>query len=101
MSKRYKQSNDSIDMTPRYAPTEVTLSGRRAPVIRYIVHPPGTHRGVITPDMTALELVTDRGSRWYGVEDAYINSELKMVVVGTDRRDEVRMAWKVVPKNKR
>lgn len=90
-----------LDMTPRYAPTEVLVvsggGGRTAPVIQSIVHPPGDHpKGCpLVKTITALELKTAFGSRWYGVERAYINSELRMVVVGTPKRDEVRMKWPV------
>jgi hypothetical protein len=103
---RPSSSTGEIDMTPRYAPKEVMVahSGRPGtyPVTQYRVFPPGTHpnSGIIN-DMTALELVTVAGSRWYGVSDAYINSQLRMVVIGTNRRDEVRMKWKIVPKQMR
>ena len=94
MSKR-----SEISMVPRYAPTEVMLARAGIqPVISFVVHPPNSHKSAIRSDMTALELITPYGSRWYGVEHAYINSQLRMVVVGTNRKDEVRMRWKVVPK---
>lgn len=88
-----------LDMTPRYAPETVFITSGNTfgnlPVIRYIVHPANTHpKSPIKNDMVALECVTSDGSRWFGVESAYINSELKMVVVGTNKRDEVRMKWK-------
>ncbi len=101
MTHRYERSAD-LDMTPRYAPKSVLIAGAgEVPVIRYVVHPAGAHPGPIRQDMIALELVTPRGSRWYGVEDAYINSQLRMVVVGTNRRDEIRMKWPIVPKKYR
>jgi hypothetical protein len=90
-----------LDMTPRYAPTTdlfSTPSGfRYLPVEQYIVHPPGSHpKGCpLIQDCTALELRASAGSRWYGCDSARINSELKMVVVGTNRRDEVRMKWPI------
>lgn len=91
--------DDAIDMTPRYAPTSVMVAGGQTrPVLQAIVHPAGTHpKSPIRDDMKALELRTDRGARWYGVEDAYINAQLRMVVVGTPKGDEVRMKWAVVP----
>lgn len=96
-------ASSDIDMTPRYAPDKVLVLGYgMLPVRQYLVHPAGTHpHSPIRNDMKALELRTAAGSRWYGVEDAYINSELKAVVVGTNKRDEVRMGWKVVPKSRR
>jgi hypothetical protein len=88
----------SLDMTPRYAPTHVIIARAMAllPVTRYIAHPAGTHPdSPIKNDMMALECITAKGSRWYGCESAYINSELRMVVVGFDSRDEVRSKWEV------
>jgi hypothetical protein len=89
------------DLTPRYAPTEVMIvSGKRfgmAPVIGAIAHPPMAHpKGCpLIQECCALELQTEFGSRWFGCERAYINSELRMVVIGTPSRDEVRMKWSV------
>jgi hypothetical protein len=88
-----------MDMTPRYAPKTVQVRGySNVKATGYKVHPPGTHHGPIVSSMTALEIETPYGSRWFGVESAYINSQLRAVVVGTNRRDEVRMKWLVVPK---
>ena len=91
-----------LDMTPRYAPeTVMTLKGER-PVLKYIVHPKGKREECpISENMAALEIVTDSGSRWFGVSDAYINAELRMVVVGTNVRDEIRMKWTPVPEKHR
>src|SRR5690349_10952274 len=96
------------DLTPRYAPDRViVISGpeRKAyaePVHKYIAHPEGAHpKGCpLRPDCVALELVTTFGSRWYGCQRAYINSELRMVVVGANSRDEVRMQWAPVPEDR-
>src|SRR6267142_5565881 len=91
---------DNYDMTPRYAPNEVIVRVRggfaKRPVLRWVVHAAGTHpNSPIRNDMMALECVTDSASAWYGVQNAYINSELRMVVVGTNTRDGVRMRWPV------
>ena len=89
---------DDLDMTPRYAPDHVIIAKamKLCPVTQSIAYPPGTHpHSPIKNDMTALELVTGHGSRWFGCERAYINSELRMVIVGTNPRDEVRMKWPV------
>ena len=97
---------NNLDLTPRYAPDRVMMSQGRhfaeVPVMRYIVHPAGQHppKCPIIPTMPALELVTAYGSRWYGVESGYINSELRMVITGTNPRDEVRMKWAQVPANR-
>jgi ABC-type phosphate/phosphonate transport system substrate-binding protein len=40
-------------------------------------------------------------SRWYGCIRAYINAELRMVIVGTNSRDEVRAKWEIVPEDLR
>lgn len=97
MNHRYPASTPDLDMTPRYAPTTVVVNGGSAPVVQSKVHPPGLHsRSPIRDEMTALELVTEHGSSWYGCQAAWINSESKMVVIGIDPRDEVRMKWKVV-----
>lgn len=85
-----------LDLTPRYAPKSVIIAKvmKLCPVVRYVAHPPNTHpQSPINNSMTALECVTEHGSRWFGVESAYINSELRMVITGTDPRDEVRMKW--------
>lgn len=83
------------DMTPRYAPTEVmSIKHGIVPVRTWKIHPPETHFwSPLVNDMTALECVTEHGSRWYGIERGYINSELRMVIEGTNPRDEVRMKW--------
>ncbi len=91
-----------MDLQPRYAPDHVFVArlprgAVNVPVIRYHSFPPGTHPAncPLIPTCTALELVTEHGSRWFGVERAWINSELRMVVSGTNPRDEVRMNWEV------
>lgn len=90
------QTTTELDLTPRYAPKSVITAEamKLYPVTRYIAHPPNTHpQSPIVNSMTALECQTAHGSRWFGCERAYINSELRMVVVGTNPRDEVRMKW--------
>lgn len=86
-----------IDRTPRYAPDKVIIAQamKLCPVIQYVVHPPHTHNGPIKANYLALECKTAHGSRWFGCEAAWINSELRMVTVGFDDRDEVRRKWEV------
>ena len=91
-----------MDRTPRYAPIKVIVirsdgKGVMAPVTGAIAWPSGNHPAgcPLIPDCVALELQTEFGPRWFGCEHAYINSELRMVVVGTNERDEVRMKWEV------
>lgn len=87
---------NETDTTPRYTPDFVVCRTTNAPVVRRVVHPPGTHaHSPIRNDMTALELVTEHGSRWYGVERGWINSELRMVVCGFNARFEEMCAWSV------
>jgi hypothetical protein len=90
-----------IDMTPRYAPTTDLFSTSQGfqylPVERSIAHPPGLHpkNCPLIKECTALELKASNSSRWYGCVSAHINSELRMVVIGTNSRDEVRMKWPI------
>ena len=89
------------DMITRYAPESVRIVSPKlpshsavVPVKRHIVHQPQNHTGSpIRDDMTALECVTDYGSRWYGIDKGWINSELRMVIQGTNKKDTARMNW--------
>lgn len=86
------------DMQPRYAPESVLVDhdGRMvfAPVLSWRIHAPGTHTGPLVKSCTALEMVTAHGSRWWGVDKGWINSELRMVVQGFDDRNEILRSWK-------
>ena len=86
-----------LDNTPRYVPDKVmTVTGVRK-VIRVTSFPPGTHpKSPIINTLTDVEVTTDnKQSRWYGVERCYINSELRFVVVGFNRRFEEISKWEV------
>lgn len=63
------------------------------PVVRTIVHPPGQHAGPIKAETAALELVTDCGSRWWGIERGWIASDLAVHVI-VDDMCELRRAWR-------
>jgi len=95
---RYQQS-EAIDRVPRYAPSKVIIAQamKLADVDSYHVYPPNVHpdKCPIKPEYTVLECRTQYGSRWFGCESAHINSELRMVVIGFDTRDEVRAKWEV------
>jgi hypothetical protein len=93
--------SDEIDRVPRYAPRKVVCKMTMVAVLSYHVYPVGQHpEGCpLTEDCVALELRTARGSRWYGCENAWINSKLRMVVVGFSANDEVRRTWKPVKKS--
>ena len=78
-----------------YAPVQVMIFGAGlCAVKKSVTHLPGQHpkNSPIRKDLTALELITDRGSRWFGVESAKINSELKMVVTGGPL-DAEKLGW--------
>jgi len=74
----------------------MTVLGGMQPVIRVLAHPPGQHpkHSPIRPDLTAVELVTRVGSRWFGFETARINSRLEMEVSGYSPLFESVNAWK-------
>ena len=79
----------------KYAPESVQIIGEGVCKVEgWIVHPPGEHKSSpIRNDMAALELQTSFGSRWYGVTNGWINSELRMVVsIPADSKCEIRTA---------
>jgi hypothetical protein len=85
-----------IDRAPRYAPEMVMVChGIEVPVLRAIAHPPGKHppHCRLVSTCVALELETAYGSRWWGFEEAHINSELRMVVSGFPAHDALRSRW--------
>lgn len=79
----------------KWVPESVmTLQGVR-PVIRVIAHAPGNHPPgcPLVTSCTAVEVITDAGRRWYGVESARIDSYLRMRVSGFNPRFEEMAAW--------
>lgn len=90
-----------VDRVARYAPEYVFIvrngEARTCEVEQHRVFAPNAHPAgcPIVGSLTALECVTAAGSRWYGFERAWINSELRMVVSGFGARDEVRAKWPV------
>jgi hypothetical protein len=94
---------DPQEETWKYAPEEVLIVRGNAwdtlPVTSYIAHAPNTHTSPIKPELIALELKTARGSRWYGVKKAKINSELKMIFVPISEKDEVLRKLPDVPED--
>ena len=92
------------DLIPRYAPETVACGGKNlVSVLKSIFHPKGLapNRCPIITGIGVLELQTENGSRWYGCQEAYINSELKMVVIGCNSRDEIRMGWQICKEEKK
>jgi hypothetical protein len=75
----------------------MTLKGVR-PVIGVAAHPPLLHPNgcPIFKGLTAVEVKTDGCSRWYGVEKAYIDATLQMVVEGFDEGFEEMAKWPLV-----
>jgi hypothetical protein len=96
-----QSATEVIDMQPRYVPETLIVDGRRASVQRYLIHPGGKHPNgcPLVAEYLAVECQTEFGSRWFGCSSAWINSELRMVVRGTNPRDEVRMQWKICRKD--
>lgn len=88
------------DRVPRYVPSTVLILGHGyVPVIRSTFHPAYKHPAdcPLVNGIGALELVTEHGTRWWGFDDGYINSQLRMVVTGFPRRCELRSKWTKVP----
>ena len=92
-----------MDRIPRYVPDRIAgFSGPfivHAKVLRTAFHPAGTHKSPIMAESGALEIVTASGTRWFGVEKAYINSTLRMVAVGFPAAFEEMAKWEKVPQN--
>ena len=84
-----KTANDKWTPT-----TTFILRHGQVPVLRVVAHPPGTHnKSVIVDHMTAVELVTAHGSRWFGFANAFIDSHLRMRCVGWNPRNELVQIW--------
>jgi len=82
------------DVIPRYVPSQIICKMVLVPVTSVVFHPNGSDDSPLIKGIPCIEVRTERGSRWFGCDHAYINSELRMVVVGHDSRDEVRNSWK-------
>jgi hypothetical protein len=88
----------TLDMTPRYLPEVLGSVGGPGKVYKAMAFPPGEHPPAcpLIPECTAVCAWLDNGRlRWFGCEKAYIDSHLRMVVVGTNPLDEIRMKWEV------
>lgn len=88
------------DNIPRYVPDRViTLYGLET-VLRIQSYPPNTHpESPLIPDCTAIELTTQFGTRWYGVDSAWINSELRFVIKGFPSNFSELSKWEKVNEN--
>ena len=85
-------------LTPEAVLVVTGKTWRTLPVLRTIAHPPGQHpEGCpLVATCTAVELVTEAGSRWWGFERAWIGSDLRMHVAGWDDRNEIVRGWETV-----
>ncbi len=92
------------DNHPRYVPKQISLLGVITPVTSVGSFPPGSHptNGCcpIGKDYTAVEVGTKYGSRWFGFDKVWINSELRFVVQGFDSKFEEVSKWEKVDENK-
>lgn len=96
-------SDQVLDNTPRYLPKTLMTKDGEGVVVWARFYPPGCHPAdcPLLPDVGAVEAIVALPdlrvhNRWFGCQRAYVDSTLRMVVIGTDPRDEVRMAWEVV-----
>ncbi len=98
-----------VDRAWRYAPQQVTVHADDRllwlNVESYVAYPPGKHPSECPIEQTLWALQMRSGtlhfySRWWGFEEAKINSELRMIVRGFSSNDEVRMKWDLVPEDK-
>ena len=87
-----------IDNRPRYVPAYVmTLKGMQQ-VSGVVSYPASGHpdKCPIVATMVAVHVqVPNSAGRWYGVDKAWINSELRMVVQGFNAKFEELAAWTV------
>lgn len=80
-------------MNDKWTPEVIICCCRRVIVNSVVSHPPGTHPdSPIKKDMTAVELRTVMCSRWFGCDKAYIDSHLRMRVVGLGA-SEIYNSW--------
>lgn len=95
--KTWRLVTDFPTPTPdKWTPTTtIMFNGVRVPVRCTIAHNPGNHpEGCpIVPNLYAVELVTEQGSRWWGFERASIDSHLRMRVSGYSPKNEIVMGW--------
>ena len=79
-------------VTPKWAPAETMTTQGMQPVLRVIAHPPGTCRH-IREDLWAVELITPVQSRFFGFENAFIDSHLQMRCEGYNPLFTEVMGW--------
>ena len=95
------ENTPELDMTPRYVPESLTTFQNGGPgsfaVVKVESFPADQHEGSpIVNSMTAVRATLENGAdRWFGCQHAYIDSHLRMVIVGTNPGDEVRMGWDI------
>ena len=90
-----------------YVPAKLITVWGMMPVSRYTIYGKGSKLlgCPIRDGMTVVECTgTPDGQyhgtkavRWFGCRDAYINADLRCVIVGVNPRDEVVSKWDKVP----
>ncbi len=75
--------------------TAGTRNGQIRPVVKVEAFPPAEKRGMpIRSEYWAVKCTADNGDvRWFGFNNAFIGSDLRMHVEDVNPRDEVRMKW--------
>lgn len=77
----------------KLVPEVIICDGAYVPVRKVIAHPPTTDRKApIVAELTAVEVITDRGSRWFGTTRAWIGADLRMHML-VNPRNEVLRGW--------
>ena len=98
-----------VDRVPRYVPEQIMMFKHKeiygvwgvVPVTGAKFHVAGSFGSEVPVrrDANCIEVITEYGSRWFGCERAYINSELRMVVVGFPAKFEEMARWLPVPEH--
>lgn len=71
--------------------------GIKTDVLQVVIHPKGSVSG-IKPEYVPVELRTEYGSRFYGFENAYIGSDLKVHCSGYNPNFEELKTWGTIKK---
>lgn len=92
-----KERSVMRDTTPRYTPDTILTANGIFTVLQRVFHPPGKHpsESPIKSEVGCVALTTIGGTRWYGCDKGWINSELRMVVSGFPAKFEEMSNWEV------
>ena len=72
--------------------------GIKTDVLQVVIHPKGAVP-VIRPEYVPVELRTEYGSRFYGFENAYIGSDLRVHCSGYNPNFEELKAWEILKRD--